>query len=145
MRKVFLAIAALAVGATSVMAQSDPIATRKATMKKVGEGAAAVGKIAKGEAPFDLATVQAALKTMEDAAKVMPTLFPDKSKTGGDTAALPKVWETKADFDAKWAKLGADASAAAAKIKDEASFKAEFPAVGKNCGGCHESYRAKKS
>ena len=126
MRKVFLAIAALAVGATSVMAQSDPIATRKATMKKVGEGAAAVGKIAKGEAPFDLATVQAALKTMEDAAKVMPTLFPDNSKTGGDTAALPKVWETKADFDAKWAKLGADASAAAAKIKDDA-MKATAP------------------
>ena len=38
-----------------------------------------------GEAPFDLAAVQASLKTMVEAAAKMPTPFPDDSKTGGDT------------------------------------------------------------
>ena len=63
----------------------------------------------------------------------------------GETAALPAVWEKKADFDAKFAKFGADAKDAGAKVTDEASFKAIFPTVQKNCGGCHETYRMKKS
>jgi cytochrome c556 len=75
----------------------------------------------------------------------MPALFPETSKTGGETAALPKVWETKADFDARFVKFAKDAADAASTIKDEATFKAAFPEVGKNCGGCHESYRAKRS
>ena len=70
---------------------------------------------------------------------------PDNSKTGGETAALPAVWEKKADFDAKLKKFGEDAKDAEAKVTDEATFKTIFPAVQKNCGGCHETYRAKKS
>lgn len=139
-----LAAGALAFGIGAVLAQSDPIATRKATMKKVGEANAEVTKINKGEAPFDLVKVQAALTAMQGAAKAMPALFPDNSKTGGDTAALPKVWETKADFDARWEKLGKEAAVAAAAIKDEATFKVAYADMGKNCGGCHESYRKKQ-
>ena len=137
-------VGALALGIAGVLAQADPIATRKATMKGVSEAGAEVAKITKGEAPFNLATVQTALTKMQDAAKVMPTLFPDNAKTGGDTAALPKVWETKADFNGRWEKLGKEAAEASAKIKDEASFKLAYADMGKNCGGCHESYRAKK-
>ena len=73
-----------------------------------------------------------------------PSLFPDNSKMGGDTAALPAVWDKKADFDAKAAAWGKQAAAGAAAIKDEASFKATFPNLLKDCGGCHESFRAKK-
>ena len=51
----------------------------------------------------------------------------------------------KDDFNAKLKKLGEDAAAAETKVVDEASFKAAFPAVQKNCGGCHETYRKKKS
>ena len=75
----------------------------------------------------------------------LPTLFPENSKTGGDTAALPAIWDNKADFKAKFAKFGADAKAAQAAVKDLDSFKAAFPDMTKNCGGCHETYRAKKS
>ena len=48
-----------------------------------------------------------------------------------------------ADLDARFKKLGADATAALATIKDEASFKATMPGVLNNCGGCHEKYEAK--
>ena len=143
MRNILVA-GVLTLGIVSAFAQNDPIATRKATMKGVGEASAEVAKIAKGEAPFKLETVQTALSKMQAAAKIMPTLFPDTSKTGGETAALPKIWEAKADFEAKWEKLGADAAKASASIKDEASFKTAYGDVTKNCGGCHESYRAKK-
>jgi len=32
-----------------------------------------------------------------------------------------------------------------AKIKDLDSLKANFPGIGKECGGCHETYRVKKA
>ena len=50
------------------------------------------------------------------------------------------------DVKARFAKLGADAKDAAAKVTDLDSFKAAFGSIGKNdCGGCHEHYRVKKS
>ena len=55
------------------------------------------------------------------------------------------IWEKKDDFNAKLKKLGEDAKEAEAKVTDEATFKAVFPNVQKNCGGCHETYRLKKS
>ncbi|MDB5643295.1 MAG: cytochrome c prime [Hyphomicrobiales bacterium] len=130
---------------SAVMAQSDPITERQQAMKGLSQAARAPGAMLKGEAPFDLATVQTTLKTFADTAKAGPALFPDNSKTGHDTAALPAVWTNKADFNMQFAKFGEAAVAAQASIKDEASFKANFPNVLKTCGGCHETYRAKKS
>ena len=144
MIRTILTLGVLAVGVTATMAQSDPIAARKDMMKQVGRANADVAKISKGDAPFKLETVQAALKTIQDASRAMPNLFPDNTKTGGDTAALPKVWETKADFNTRWEKMGKDAAAASAKIVDEASFKTAYNEVTGNCGGCHEGYRMKK-
>ena len=128
---------------TSV-AQSDPIVDRQELMKGNGKATKDVGGMLKGDVKFDLATVQAALKVYVDTAAKAPALFPDTSKTGHDTEALPKVWETKADFDAKFVQFGKDATAAMASITDEASFKANMGPVLKNCGGCHETYRVKK-
>ena len=135
-----LAVAALAIGVTAVVAQSDPLAARKALMKANGQSAGQGNKFMKGEEPFDLAKAQAIFANYQKAAADFGKLFPDSSKAG-DTAALPAVWQNKADFDAKLAKLGADAKDAAAKVKDEASFKTAFPEVTKNCGGCHQPYR----
>ena len=77
-----------------------------------------------GRAPFDLAAAHKIFATFQDAAAKMPALFPDNSKTGGDTAADPKIWENMADFKAKFAKFGDDAKAADASVKDLDSFKA---------------------
>jgi cytochrome c556 len=139
-----LAIAALAIGVTAVVAQGDPIAARKAIMKANGQSAGQGTKFMRGEEPFDLAKAQAIFASYQKAATDFGKLFPDNSK-GGDTAALPAIWENKADFDSKLAKFGADAKDAAAKVKDEASFKTVFPEVQKNCGGCHQTYRKRQS
>ena len=139
-----LVVGALVLGVGAVMAQSDPIATRRDEMKKVGRTNGEVSKISKGEAPFKLETVQAALKAMVDASKSMPNLYPDTAKTGGETRALPKIWDAKADFNARWVKFGSDATEAATKIVDEASFKSSYGSLLKNCESCHESYRAAK-
>ena len=132
-----------ALGVSVALADGDPIKQRRALMKANGDATKTVVGMLKG-APFDLEAVKKALSTYEDAATKAPALFPDDSKTG-DTNALPAIWENKADFEARFAKLDADAKAASAAIVDQASFKATIPGVLKNCGGCHEQYRAKKS
>ena len=136
---------ALVIGAGAAMAQGDVIAQRKAAMKAIGDGNRGPAAMLRGEAPFNQAAVQAQLKVIAANATSALKLFPENSKTGGDTAALPKIWQTKADFDAKMKKMADDATAAQAKITDEASFKQEFPALLKTCGGCHTDYRARRS
>ena len=146
MTRILLAAAAVALAVTAVAAQSDPIAARKALMKSNGDQAKVGAAMAKGEAPFDAAKAQAIFATFADSATKAPALFPDNSKTGGDTAALPAIWENKADFDARLAKFGKDSKAAQSAVKDLDTFKATWgPLLKDNCGGCHEKYRQKKS
>lgn len=137
-------VVALAVSATAVTAQSDPISQRKELMKSVGGQARVGAQMVKGEAPFDLAKAQAIFATYASVAGKMPTLFPDNSKTGGETTAAPKIWEDMSGFKAGFAKFEAEAKAAQASVKDLDSFKTAFGNVAKNCGGCHEVYRIKK-
>jgi cytochrome c556 len=142
--KRFVAVAlTLACGMTAVLADTDPIAERRALMKHDGEAAKKLFDMSKGKIPFDLATVKASLQTLDEGATKTATLFPDNSKTGGGTAALPAIWQNKADFDARFAKFKKDVEAAQAGITDEASFMKLAPVVFKNCGGCHELYKAK--
>jgi cytochrome c556 len=142
---VFVALAsAIGLGSTAVLAESQAIKDRQQIMKDVGRATREPGGMLKGEMPFNLAAVQKSLNTYIDSAKTMPGLFPTDSKTGGDTEASPKIWTDTAGFNAAFAKFGSDATAALAAIKDEASFKAAFPGVLRNCGTCHESFRQKK-
>jgi cytochrome c556 len=141
MVRVILAVAALVLAASLAAAQSNPIAARKALMKANGDQAKIGAAIAKGDTPFDLAKVQTMFATFMEAAEKAPALFPDNSKTGGKTEALPAIWKNKPDFEARFAKLGAEAKAAQDEVKDLATFKAVWSGlIRKNCTGCHEKY-----
>jgi len=133
--------AVLALGAGVALAQSNVIDQRKAEMKAMGGAAGPMGKMMKGEEAFDLAKVKAGLETIAKNAKSGPALFPAGSDKG-ETKAQSAVWTDKAKFDGLFAKLAADATAASAAIKDEASFKAEAGKVLGNCSACHKEYRA---
>jgi cytochrome c556 len=142
MKRVVLAIVVVAFGVTAVVAQSDPIAARKALMKENGRQSGIARAMIEGKEPFDLAKAKAVLANFSTAHDKGKALWPDNSKSG-DTASLPAVWENKADFDAKLAKLSSDAKAQDAGVKDLDSFKAAMAEIGKNCGGCHNTYRKK--
>jgi cytochrome c556 len=141
MMRVMLAAGAVALGVTAALAQANVIQQRQTIMKSNGDQARAVSGMLRGQAPFNLAQVQTALRTISENAKNLPTLWPENSKTGSETKALPAIWQRKADFEQRLTKLGQDAQAASAAIKDEATFKTEMPKVLQNCGGCHETYR----
>jgi len=146
MIRIVFTVAAMALGASIAIADQDPIAARRALMKANGDEAKAGVAMIKGEAPFDLAKAHKIFQTFEEAGQKMPELFPDTSKTGGDTAARAEIWLNIDDVKARFAKFAADAKAANADVKDLDSFKASFGTIGKNdCGGCHEKYRVKKN
>lgn len=145
MNRTVLAVAAIAIGVTAVAAQSDPIAARRAHMKEVGAQTKTGAGMAKGEIPYDQTKAQGIFAAYVKAGTDLPNLFPETSKTGGDTAAMPAIWANMGDFKAKAEKFAADAKQAQTTVKDLDTFKASFSAVTKNCGGCHETYRAKKS
>ena len=136
------AIAAIAaIGTTAVVAQSDPIATRQNLMKGNDQNARVVIRMMRGRAPFDAAKADAAFAQWADTAQKLPGLFPDHSKTGGDTRASPKIWQNKADFDAKAAALAKSVAENRSKAKDLDGLKTAVNAVAPACDNCHELYR----
>jgi len=140
-----VAVLAVVLGVGAAAAQSDPVKTRENLMKENNKNAKAVVQMAKGQTPFDAKVVEAAFTQWADTAKQLPNLFPDNSKVGGDNRASPKIWENKADFNAKiadFAKVVADNKAKAVASLD--GLKAAVGAVGKSCGGCHDDYRLAK-
>lgn len=137
--KLFLALGLAAACATTVLAQ-DLAAEREPTMKKVGGAFGTVNKMNRGQAPYDGAAAAEAFNTIAASAKHFGTLFPAGGKAAG--RSLPSIWEKKADFDARVAKLASSAADAATEAaKGEAEFKAAFATIGPQCGSCHETYR----
>ncbi len=146
MTRLFAVLLAITVGASAVAAQNTAIIKeRKDHYKAMGDAAKPVGAMYKGEADFDLAKVQAALKVFQEKVALLPPLFPDDSKTGGETEALPIIWNEKADFEERFKKLGAAAKAAEAAITDEDTFADNWKTVMGNCSSCHKKFRKPKS
>jgi cytochrome c556 len=69
----------------------------------------------------------------------------NKGEKPCDYSPSPKIWEDKAGFDAAIATFAKAVTDAKASVKDLDTLKAAFPAIGKSCGGCHETYRVKNS
>jgi cytochrome c556 len=140
-----LIAASLLVLPVSALAQNAAvIKERKEAFKAMGDAAKPTGAMLKGEADFDLAAIKNAIKVYQEKAAILPKLFPDDSKEGEKTEALPAIWENKADFEGRFAKLAEMAKAAETSITDADTFAEEWPKVMGNCGGCHKKYRKPK-
>ena len=87
--------AAAAVAISTAYAQSASIAKRQNILKGWGDATKPVAAMLKGEAAYDGAAVQKALAAYSAGAKELVGLFPDDSKTGGDTAALRASGRTR--------------------------------------------------
>ena len=131
--------------AVAAEAQEAQIKQRQEAMKANGAAAKTLTQLVKGEQPWNQQAAHQAAVTINNTAKAIPGLFPKGSgpEAGVKTAALPAIWQNQADFDAHAKKLEEE-SAKLMAANDEASFKAQFGNVGKTCGGCHETFRAKQ-
>lgn len=150
MSKLFVGVAGaiLAAGlgigvAYAALSGDDAITARKACMKAHGAGLGVMVPIIKGEKPYDTATIAAALGKMGAACANWGEFWPKDSMTSKTqtTHALDTIWTDPKGFEAA-ATAYYNAEQALLATKDEASFKAAFPALGKGCAGCHEKFRA---
>ena len=148
MMRTVVVIGTLLLGVGAVMAQQDLVNNAQSVMKANGKNAGALVAMVKGEKPYDQATVDTALNQLEDTAKKLPTLFPASTKglkPEGDYSASSKIWEDKAGFDEHIASFGKVVTEAKTQIKDLDTLKVALPVIGKQCGGCHETFRVKNS
>ena len=146
MKRIVVVVGTLLLGVGAVMAQQDAVKHTQTFMKGNGKNAGALAAMTKGEKPYDQATVDTALAQFEDTAKNLPTLFPDSIKglkAEGDYSASAKIWEDKAGFSEHIASFGKTVTEAKTQIKDLDSLKTTLPVIGKQCGGCHETFRVK--
>jgi cytochrome c556 len=145
-----IAIAAIAVAmtASAVIAQSDPIAARREEMKSMGGFIyRTLNRMQRGQDPYNQAQVDAALTQFIESMQKLPALFPPGSisgtKPGEEFRTSDKIWTEKPAFDARFAKLGQDAAGLRGKITNVDTLKAAYAEIRKQCDGCHETYLIK--
>jgi cytochrome c556 len=120
------------------------ITARIACMKGHKAGMGVMVPMFKGEKPYDAATVQDTItKIMDAPCASWAEFWPKDSMTSTalKTHALEAIWTDPKGFDAV-GNTYYNAEQAVLATKDEAGFKAAFPALGAGCGGCHEKFRA---
>jgi cytochrome c556 len=147
MMRAALVVGALLLGAGAVMAQQDVAVTQQNLMKSQGKSMYGVfGKILKGEAAYDQAAVDTALKDLQADVTKIPTVFtpnPKEDVVNANYASSPKIWQDKADFDAKVPPVTKAIADVNGTIKDAATLKVAFDSIQQKCTGCHDTYRVK--
>jgi cytochrome c556 len=147
MRRLLYAGLALATGivTTAAFATDDPILTRKKLMQANGGAAGAMQAMIKGETPFSAAVAQSALRTFNAVAYSVGDYFPAGSDQG-ETRASPKIWEDMAGFQQILTNFQ-QATDAARQTEPQSveDLQAAMGEIGKNCGGCHETYRLEQN
>lgn len=153
MKKTLLA-AGLAIAAGGVAgiaaAQVKPdtlVKQRQSAMTLIGKYWGPIAGMASGKvSPYNADVISRNATYLENLTQMPWDAFHDSTKGEKGTRALPEIWSQRAKFDelaqrlqTETAKLGE-----VARKKDEAGVKQQYAAVGKVCGACHESFRAKQ-
>lgn len=141
-------LAALGLSMTCIaQAQVKPetlVKQRQAAMTLQGKYFGPLGGMAQGKVPYD-ANVVARNAGYLDALSKMPWDGFAPSTQGVKSAALPAVFSDTAKFKEAQERLQSEVAklVSVSKGGDEAAVKAQLGAVGKSCGGCHETFREK--
>ena len=149
MKKSLLAAGlAVAVMSGEALAQAKPeqlVKQRQSAMTLMGKYFGPMAGMAQGRIPYDAKIVQRNAGFLDNLSRMPWDGFTEATKDA-KSAALPAIWAEPT----KWAdaadRLQNEASKlyAVSRSGDEAAVKAQIGAVGKACGGCHESFRQKQ-
>ena len=124
------------------------IAVRKASFALIGNNFKPIGDVLQGKATYDAAEIQKRATRVAFLSEFLTDAFPEASNLGEpDTKAKPEIWTNRAEFDKKLKDFqdhAATLAQVAAKEKtDSEAFKTAAGAVGQDCKGCHEKFKAK--
>ena len=82
------------------------------------------------------------MNEMSENYKVLSELFPDNTKEGFDTEALPIIWEEKDKFTKLMLKASEDMITLASVIEDSDDIRGTLTKfMWSNCKACHNRYR----
>jgi len=135
-------------------AQSNPklakqaIEVREAAFTLIANSFKPIGDAAQGKAEYNQADIQKRANSIVVLADFLDSAFPEASNLGEpDTKAKAEIWTKKEDFAKKLADFKEHAATLAKVAATEKTatdtFKDAFGAVGKDCKGCHDAYKAK--
>lgn len=81
------------------------------------------------------------MNEMSENYRVLSELFPDNTKEGFDTEALPIIWEEKDKFTKLMLKASDDMTQLASIIEDADDVGVLTKLMWSNCKACHNRYR----
>jgi cytochrome c556 len=144
------AVAALILGvaAGGALAQAKPevlVKQRQSVMTLQGKYFGPLAAMAQGKAPYNADIVKRNAGFLDNLSR-MPWDGFDPSTKDVKSNALPAVYSDTAKFKEAASRLENEAHKLyeVSQRGDEAAVKAQIGAVGKACGGCHETFRQKQ-
>ena len=147
MKRIVVAMGTLLLATSVVVAQQEVAVQQQNQMKAQGKSMYGVLlKMVKGETPYDQAAVNTALNELEASVGKIPTVFttnPKEDVVNASFGSSQKIWQNKADFDAKVPPVTKTIAEVKGTVKDGASLKVAFDAIQAKCTDCHETYRVK--
>jgi cytochrome c556 len=150
MKKSFLAasMAVMMLASGVALAQAKPeqlVKQRQSAMTLIGKYWGPMVPMMQGKVPMNMQVVQRNAGFLDNLSR-MPWDGFDASTKDVKSAALPAIWTDNAKFAEAADRLQNEANKLyqVSRGGDEAAIKAQLGAVGKACGNCHESFRAKQ-
>src|SRR2546425_6768044 len=140
---------ALGIAAGAVLAQAKPeqlVKQRQSVMTLQGKYFGPLAGMAQGKAPYNADIVKRNAAFLDNLTRMPLDTFDPSTKDVKPSGALPAIWEQPAKFREAASRLENEAHKLyeVSRSGDEAAVKAQIGAVGKACGGCHESFRQKQ-
>lgn len=126
---------------------AESVKYRQTVMKGIGAHMGAITMVVKGEVAFGAPHVAANAEALAESAKLIADAFKDKTGDAGPTAAKANIWTEWQSFTDKAKTLQVESAKLleVAKKGDMTAIGEQVKAVGGACGGCHETFREKKS
>src|SRR3954467_14245419 len=139
---------ALGVAAGAALAQAKPevmVKQRQAVMTLQGKYFGPLAAMAQGKAPYNADIVKRNAAFLDNLTRMPWDTF-DPATKDVKSNALPAIWEQQDKFKEAASRLENEAQKLyqVSQSGDEHAVKAQIGAVGKACGGCHESFRQKQ-
>ncbi|MDI4233079.1 cytochrome c [Bradyrhizobium sp. Arg237L] len=147
MKRMVMVVCGVLLGASAVMAQQEIAVQQDNLMRAQAKSMyTVIGKMVKGDIPYDQKAVDTALSDLETNVAKIATVFatnPKEDVKDAHYTSSPKIWQNKADFDSKIPPVTKAIADFKGKVKNLDQLKVAYTAINDRCGGCHDTYRVK--
>ena len=140
-----LSLGAVAGGAAAQVKPELLVKQRQSVMTLQGKYFGPLAAMAQGKAPYNADIVKRNAGFLDNLTRMPWDTF-DPATKSVKSNALPAIWEQPEKFKEAQSRLENEAHKLyeVSQSGDENAVKTQIGALGKACGGCHESFRQKQ-